>query len=599
MAKGRSKDRIYITHLTIVIAGRKKKVKRIIPILVILLLLSSGFVGVSVIPSSGTNVVKKTSTVSFDGNTLYVGGSGSGNYTKIQDAIDNASEGDTVFVFSGTYFGHININKSINLIGENKNTTFITGFLAYTISIVADWVNISGFTIQNDGRSGEGVRIDSCYNNFINNIIDTPNDNIRISGDYNTISGNTITGDSIILSGDSNTISGNTISNNDDGIYLTDSCDNIISNNSFFNSGLFISEYTVCNNIVTNNTMNGKPLVYVYDESDLVLDVDAGQIILVNCTNITVQNQEIFNTTVGIQIWGSNTCFISGNTIAGNHYGICINGWNNTINDNTITNNNYDGMRLSGDSNTISGNTISNNDDGIYLYCSDYNNIINNTITNNNYDGIRLSGYNNTISGNTISNNDKGISVGGQSRNNIIYHNNFVNNIQNTYDTGMNIWDNSYPSCGNYWDDYSGIDNYSGSNQDISGPDGISDTPYSISGGENKDRYPLMEPYGMTKLTMNIGWGLLKFSGSIKNIGNKTAFNVQWKITIDGGFILFRREFSGHLPRPLLAGEELSVSSGIVFGFGRIVITVAVWADNAPLISESIPGTLFLIFLML
>ncbi|MCK5112769.1 MAG: right-handed parallel beta-helix repeat-containing protein, partial [Thermoplasmatales archaeon] len=341
MAKSRSKDRIYITHLTIVIAGRKKKVKRIIPILVILLLLSSGFVGVSVIPSSGTNVVKKTSTVSFDGNTLYVGGSGSGNYTKIQDAIDNASEGDTVFVFSGTYFGHININKSINLIGENKNTTFITGFLAYTISIVADWVNISGFTIQNDGRSGEGVRIDSCYNNFINNIIDTPNDNIRISGDYNTISGNTITGDSIILSGDSNTISGNTISNNDDGIYLTDSCDNIISSNSFFNSGLFISEYTVCNNIVTNNTMNGKPLVYVYDESDLVLDVDAGQIILVNCTNITVQNQEIFNTTVGIQIWGSNTCFISGNTIAGNHYGICINGWNNTINDNTITNNNY------------------------------------------------------------------------------------------------------------------------------------------------------------------------------------------------------------------------------------------------------------------
>jgi len=36
-----------------------------------------------------------------NGNTLYVGGSGPNNYTKIQDAIDNASNGDTVFVYSG------------------------------------------------------------------------------------------------------------------------------------------------------------------------------------------------------------------------------------------------------------------------------------------------------------------------------------------------------------------------------------------------------------------------------------------------------------------------------------------------------------------
>jgi pectin methylesterase-like acyl-CoA thioesterase len=61
------------------------------------------------------------------GNTLYVGGSGFGNYTKIQDAIDNASEGDTIFVHNGIYNENITIIKTINLIGEDKNTTIING----------------------------------------------------------------------------------------------------------------------------------------------------------------------------------------------------------------------------------------------------------------------------------------------------------------------------------------------------------------------------------------------------------------------------------------------------------------------------------------
>ena len=56
-----------------------------------------------------------------------MGGSGPNNYTKIQDAIDNASDGDTVFVYDGTYYENIIINKSINLTGENKDTTIIDG----------------------------------------------------------------------------------------------------------------------------------------------------------------------------------------------------------------------------------------------------------------------------------------------------------------------------------------------------------------------------------------------------------------------------------------------------------------------------------------
>ncbi|RLF45340.1 MAG: hypothetical protein DRN29_06910, partial [Thermoplasmata archaeon] len=65
----------------------------------------------------------------LNGNILYVGGSGTGNYSRIQDAIDDANDGDTIFVYSNSspYYEHIIINKSINLVGENKNTTIIDG----------------------------------------------------------------------------------------------------------------------------------------------------------------------------------------------------------------------------------------------------------------------------------------------------------------------------------------------------------------------------------------------------------------------------------------------------------------------------------------
>ena len=78
------------------------------------------------IPSTGINI-DTTSTASFNGNILYVGGSGPGNYSMIQEAINNASGGDTVFVFddSSPYNEQVVVNSSIDLIGENRNTTII------------------------------------------------------------------------------------------------------------------------------------------------------------------------------------------------------------------------------------------------------------------------------------------------------------------------------------------------------------------------------------------------------------------------------------------------------------------------------------------
>jgi len=76
-------------------------------------------------PLKGSN--KIIDVLNDNGRTLYVGGSGPGNYTSIQDAINDASDGDTIFVFNGTYYENVIIDKSVKLVGENRNTTVIDG----------------------------------------------------------------------------------------------------------------------------------------------------------------------------------------------------------------------------------------------------------------------------------------------------------------------------------------------------------------------------------------------------------------------------------------------------------------------------------------
>ena len=82
--------------------------------------------------------------------------------------------------------------------------------------------------------------------------------------------------------------------------------------------------------------------------------------------------------------------------------------------------------------------------------------------------------------------------------NNYIYHNNFMGT--QVFDPHTNYWDNGYSSGGNYWSDYAGVDENRGENQNIPGSDGIGDTPYIIPGDNNRDRYPLMDPWPVAHL---------------------------------------------------------------------------------------------------
>jgi len=177
------------------------------------------------------------------------------------------------------------------------------------------------------------------------------------------------------------------------------------------------------------------------------------------------------------------------------HSGIKIFSQNNTIQKNILQNHKWGIHLIRSNNNTISENIILNNKHGIHLIRTRYNRISKNHFSNNRI-GLCLSyrARNNTIIGNSLFNNRYGLYIWYFNSNNILFHNNFIYNSQNAYDKSSNLWDNGYPSGGNYWDDYGGQDIYHGPNQDIISSDGIGDTPYNISGRAhpNQDHYPLM-----------------------------------------------------------------------------------------------------------
>ena len=92
----------------------KHQIHLIVTLLVLLLFTS---------PLKASNQIPKNSIQ--PSQWLYVGGNGPGNYSTIQAAIENATHGDTIYVYQGIYQEYITIDKQITLIGQQKNHTII------------------------------------------------------------------------------------------------------------------------------------------------------------------------------------------------------------------------------------------------------------------------------------------------------------------------------------------------------------------------------------------------------------------------------------------------------------------------------------------
>jgi parallel beta-helix repeat protein len=177
---------------------------------------------------------------------LYVGGSGPGNYSIIQEAIDNASTGDMVFVYSGLYYENVIVDIPITLRGENRETTSIHGGNSGEIPCIdvkSDNVIIEGFFIQwADWEYHEpGIKITS------DNVI-VRNNNISIHDK----------GISLKSSSQHCVIKNNIISNNHEGIYIWPNAagDHIIENNYILVCNYGLKVYNSYNLTFKNNTVS-------------------------------------------------------------------------------------------------------------------------------------------------------------------------------------------------------------------------------------------------------------------------------------------------------------------------------------------------------
>lgn len=178
--------------------------------------------------------------------------------------------------------------------------------------------------------------------------------------------------------------------------------------------------------------------------------------------------------------------------------GILVSGTSggNNISNNILRDNGEAGIHLEDSSgNVVSHNDASSNVDfGIFLHGSGGNTVFGNTVSSN-WCGLRLEySDNNIFFENKVSENSLGVNPTNSSGN-LFFHNDFVENIRNAHSVfSTNVWDDGYPSGGNYWSDYMAIDEFTGTFQNETGSDGIGDTPYVVD-ETDADNYPIMKPW--------------------------------------------------------------------------------------------------------
>ncbi len=287
----------------------------------------------------------------------------------------------------------------------------------------------------------------------------------------------------------------------DYGILLYFSTENFITDNELIKGGITIegNQYEhYKHSEIANNTVNGKSILYWQDKNGMIVPTSAGQIILLNCNDIKIINQDLSNVSRGILIAFSTNILISGNSIWNeNLIGIYIYGSQNcNISNNLIFNNKRHGILILGSENLgIHNNNISSNYlEGILIENSNDINISYNFISTNGNLGIYFYSvkdgiiFNNTL----LSNRGAGVYLD-NSKDFIISWNTFFENNMNprhrpfwdtqaveeiSSDTKENIF------VFNYWSDWISPDINS---------DGFIDEPYTLF-LNNQDPYPLTKP---------------------------------------------------------------------------------------------------------
>ncbi len=425
---------------------------------------------------------------------------------------------------------------------------------------------VSNNSVFNNLELGIEMYYGASYNDIIYNNVSGADHGIHLwQASENSIEHNTITnfrenGINIGMS-DNNTIHNNDISNSDNsGFHMWDShgndiLHNLISDSHMNGIGIFDSTDNLLDgNFIQNNGDNGISIGnsnFITAQNNDVSYQNMGFNLFQSGNNVLLNNsamnnhhgfnlhQSYDNTLLenevkendhGIHLSDSDNNKLSDNQISYNTFeGINLqNSYHNELINNHISFNNDEGIQINhSDVNLIKNNTLSHQGAGIHIQNSNSNDIISNEVSNSDWHGISIWAssdsllYDNDIfendSGiaiedsnqnyivyNFISNNDQnGIQLFG-SNDNILFHNSFVANSNHAWDEGINIWNNEYPSGGNYWDHHSLPDEFGGWDQNEPGPDGIVDDPYDVPGNVNQDEYPLTEEPVRLEFSLNL-----------------------------------------------------------------------------------------------
>jgi hypothetical protein len=196
--------------------------------------------------------------------------------------------------------------------------------------------------------------------------------------------------------------------------------------------------------------------------------------------------------------------------------------------------------------------------------------------------GFNIESDGNLVYANIMEQNQLAISMI-NANDNKLYHNNFISNVVQlsvSASTG-NVWDDGYPSGGNYWSCHVSIDSYSGPWQNVSGSDGIVDVPYTVATG-SVDRYPLLDPFiihnvGITRFVKSktiVGQSFpLRLGLTIQNFG---MYNETFGLTIYANATILDRQ-TVDLKTRICANVSFTWNTT---SFAKATYTISVSADT-------------------
>lgn len=226
-------------------------------------------------------------------------------YQNIHDGILNAADGDTVYVFNGTYNETVCINKAIYLCGQQQHGTIIDGQnKGSVITIISSNAYIRRFTIRNSG----GYQADAGIFTSVNAT------NIMECSIYRCRAG-------ILVQNTSNTsIISCRFHTNGYGVLIYTSINQTVDSCIFYHNGIGAYFYQTQFIKITTSYTDTNGIGFFCEKSSNIQISDSaardnndneGGIFFIDCINVMVNNCHLTHNGIGIDLVNSSFCYIS------------------------------------------------------------------------------------------------------------------------------------------------------------------------------------------------------------------------------------------------------------------------------------------------